>query len=79
MKNRHDYRTMINENLKTDTMIHNIDNKFDLLLVWLMSSLSFMSMNHYVGLFAILASITSILRSLPSIIRNFKTKKNEQS
>jgi hypothetical protein len=57
---------------KRTPMTHHFDNKFDLLAVWLFSSLSFMTMNNLVGFFAILASLVSIVKALPSIIRDFK-------
>lgn len=60
---------------KRTPMTHHIDNKFDLLAVWLFSSLSFMTMNNLVGIFAILASVVSIVKALPSIIRDFKKLK----
>lgn len=51
--------------------------KLDLLAVWLFSFMTFVTMNNLVGLFAITASITSILRNLPyikaSVIKFFKS------
>jgi amino acid transporter len=59
--------------------------KLDLLAVWIFSFVSFMTMNNLVGIFAIVASITSILRNLPYIkgsiskfINDMKNTPNEE-
>ena len=46
--------------------------KFELLIVWLFSFMTFLTMSDLVGFFAIVASITSIIRNLPYIKGSIK-------
>jgi hypothetical protein len=47
----------------------------DLLAVWGLSFITFMTSNQAVAIFAITASITTIIKNLPGIIRIFKNFK----
>lgn len=46
--------------------------KYDLLFVWGFSLLSWITMNNLVGVFAILASVMSIIKSAPAVIAIIK-------
>jgi hypothetical protein len=47
-------------------------DKFELLAVWLLSFGTWVTMNNIVGFFAIVASVTSIIRNLPYIKSSIK-------
>jgi hypothetical protein len=46
--------------------------KIELLVVWLFSFMTFITMSNLVGFFAIVASITSIIRNLPYLEESIK-------
>jgi hypothetical protein len=47
-------------------------DRIELLAVWLLSFGTWVTMNNIVGVFAIIASITSIIRNLPYIKSSIK-------
>lgn len=47
--------------------INKMHGKIELATIWVLSLGSFITMNNLVGFFAIIASITSIIRNLPYI------------
>lgn len=49
---------------------------FDLLAVWTLSFMTFMTSNQMVALCAVIASLTTIIKNIPGIIRVFKNLKN---
>lgn len=49
---------------------------FDLLAVWCLSFISFMTSNEMVAFCAVVASITTIIKNIPGIIKVFKNLKN---
>ena len=51
---------------------------FDLLAVWCLSIMSFVSESAIVGFFAIVASVTTIIKNLPSVIKFFQNLKSKK-
>lgn len=49
-----------------------MQGKLDLLAIWGLSFTTFVTMNNIVGFFAILASITSIIRNLPFLKKSLQ-------
>ena len=50
---------------------------FDLLTVWSLSFITFMTSNEMVAFCAVIASITTIIKNIPGIIRIVKNFKNQ--
>jgi hypothetical protein len=50
---------------------------FDLLAVWSLSFITFLTSNEMVAFFAIVASLTTIIKNIPGIIRIIKNFKNQ--
>lgn len=50
----------------------NTGSKWDMLIVWGFSLVSWLTMSNLVGFFAILASIMSIIKSAPAVIAIIK-------
>ena len=50
----------------------------NLLGIWFLSIMSFFSQSALVGLFAIVASVTTIIKNLPSVIKFFQNLKNKK-
>jgi len=48
----------------------------DLLVIWLFSGMSFITMNNLVGFFAIIASLTTIVKNIYPFIRKKNKLKN---
>ena len=49
----------------------------DLLAVWSLSFITFLTSNEMVGLCAVIASLTTIIKNIPGIIKIFKNLKNQ--
>ena len=49
---------------------------FDLLAVWSLSFISFMTSNEMVALCAVVASLTTIIKNIPGIVKVYKNIKN---
>lgn len=50
---------------------------FELLAVWGLSIVSFLTSNEMIALFAIGASLTTIIKNIPGVIKVFKNLKNK--